>query len=861
MSATIAPASPVAPGNSKISGMTAVTLKGLWANKSRFGLSSLAVIISVAFLTAMLILTNAISGTATDDVAAANSGIDAVVLGEQLGTADAGPGGESAFRAEVPVATVDTVQAIDGVNDAVGIRSGAAQLLAQDGSQITTGTRQTIGETWVSEPALSTFQIVDGTEPIDGIVIDQFTANETGLAVGDSVKVLTNVAIVDATIDGIATYGAADNAPDTSTVLFAADTDLLGTGGYTRIVVDTDLDAAALQGAVGSSVVESGAAYVADLQDQIETQLTFQTTFLLAFAIIALIAGTTIIYNTFVIAVAQRTRELALLRSIGASRSQVLKSVMSEAAVIGVLASIVGALVGVGSAYALLAFFDWLGLPILSGSLPVTASSLVLGGMVGLVVTLLSAFVPARKAANTPPVAALRDAAVDPSGVSRIRTGVAAALLAGGTIAGVAGAVDGTWEIAVGGVLSVFVGVIVGGPMIAGWVSRVGGVPLGAIGGTVGRLASTNAARNPRRSASTALALTLGVTLMAFFTVIASSIGNAAASDTEAALQADQVVTPYATIGGPDDITYLPSTLATDIEANAGTGSGIEIVAPLSSASVVADGTVAFAAGTDVSNFDEVYDLSVSSGSLDDVAGTSIAVHADAADGAAVGDTLSLAFPRSGEVTVTVAAIYDTNLPGQFPAQYLFDETEFAALAPSAGDALVFVSTDGSDAAVAALTSAVDDAGGAVVQTGEEYVDSLGSAIDGFRNFVYALLGVAVIIAIVGIANTTVMAVRERTKEIGMLRSVGMTAPQVRRMIRNEALLLSVQGSVVGLLLGVGSVYAVFAALAGDELTLTLPLASLAIIGIGGAISGVAAAAWPAWRASRMAPLEAMASI
>lgn len=846
----------ITPPDSKLSGMSAVTLKGLWANKSRFGLSSLAVIISVAFLTGMLILTSALAGTASDDVVAANAGIDAIVLGEEIGMGDGPPGAEAVIRTDVDVSTVEALLAIDGVDDAVGIRIGTAQLLGADGAPVASGNLEPAGQTWVSNETLASFELAAGSDPVDGVVIDQALADAAGLSVGDTTQVLTSVGIADLTVDGIATFGASDNSPDEMTVLFPESSDLLGAGGFDRVIVDTDLDPAALQSAVGNGEVQSGAVYVEELRSTIEAQTGFMTTFFLAFAFIALLAGTTIIYNTFVIAVAQRTRELALLRSIGASRAQVLKAVMGEAAVIGLVASAAGAVAGIASAYGLVALFDAIGLSIIAGSLNVGIDSLAIGAGVGLVVTLISAFVPARKAASTPPIAALRDAAIDPSGVSIVRNSVAAVLLVAGAAAAVYGAIDGTWELAVGGALAVFIGVIVGGPLIAGWVSRIAGAPLELIGGTVGRLASTNAARNPRRSASTALALMLGVALISFFTVVASSLAGTTASDTEEALAADQVITPFAVFGGPEDVTYLPPSVADSIEL----GDGVEAVVPLSSTQAFVDGTMALAAGADVAELDQVYGLGLSSGSLNDVGGTAIALNANAADGSAVGDELTLVFPQTGEQTVTIAAIFETNLPGQFPAEYLFDSDALATLDPDTGDALIFVSTDGSDAAINSLAATVEATGGAVLQTAAEYIESLGSGIDAFVNFVYALLGVAVIIAVVGIANTTVMAVNERTREIGMLRSVGMTANQVRRMIRNEALLLSVQGSIVGLIIGVGSVYATFSALGDGEISLSLPITSLAIIGVAGAISGVAAAAWPAWRASRLAPLEAMAS-
>ncbi|MFK8024046.1 MAG: ABC transporter permease, partial [Ilumatobacter sp.] len=334
-----------------LSGMSAVTMKGLWANKSRFGLSAFAVIISVAFLTGMMILTNAIGGTASDDLASANAGVDVIVLGEPLGVGEGPPGAEATIRASVDVDVVTTLEGVDGVTAAAGIRTGSAQLVDLNGALLGTSAQQALGETWVSSTTLSPFDLIDGEPPSDtGVVIDAFTARETGLEVGDQVRVVTESGSALMNVNGIANYGGGEGQPDASTVLFADSTTMLGSGGFDRVVVETSLDAStvsALLAETGSAVdVQSGVAYVADLQSLADTQATFQSTFLLAFALIALVAGTTIIYNTFVIAVAQRTRELALLRAIGASRRQILSAVMIESAVIGLVASIIGAAAG-----------------------------------------------------------------------------------------------------------------------------------------------------------------------------------------------------------------------------------------------------------------------------------------------------------------------------------------------------------------------------------------------------------------------------------------------------------------------------------------------------------------------------------
>lgn len=851
-------------------GMTAVTLKGLWANRSRFGLSALAVVISVAFLTAILLLTQAISGTASEDIAAANAGIDGVVEGVQIGTGEGPPGAEASIQASVPAATLASVQSVDAVADAVGVQSGYAQVVDGDGELVTNAALVYESRNWVENSDLNPYTLAAGSAPVaDGqVVLEVGIAEAADVAVGDPVTVATASGSIEATVTGLATYGGADGAPATSAVLFddAQASALAVDPGFDRVLVqfvegaDEVSALQAIEAAAGSTdvVVLAGSDFVAETQAAIEARTSFQSIFLLAFALIALIAGVTIIYNTFVIAVAQRTRELALLRSIGASRRQVLGSVMSEAAVIGVVASAAGAALGVLGAFGLSAFFETIGLSFLEGGVSVSTTPLLTGALVGLVVTLLSAWFPARSAAGIPPIAALRDASVDVSATSNVRNAAAAMLLVGGIGACVWGAAAASWEPAVAGIVSTFVGVVVGGPLIAGLVASVIGRPIQRVVGVVGGLARTNAVRNPRRSASTALALTLGVGLVTFFTIIAGSMSGTAASDAEAALRADAVVRSSAPAQGPNQPSSIPSDLAGDVAAI----DGVDAVSAVANTMVVIDGEGTLLAGIDVDSIDTTYDLAVSAGSLDDLAVGTIAVAAGAADGLDIGDAVTVQIPQQGSVTYTVAALYENNLPGTEPAEYLVAGDVLEAAAPGMADSVVFLTFDGSsDSAMAALEASVDATPGATLQTVDEYIDSLGGAIDTFRNFVYAMLGVAVLIALVGIANTTVMAVNERTRELGMLRAVGMTARQVRRMVRTESLMLSIQGAGVGLLLGIGGAAAAFAALSAEEgIALVVPYGQLAWIAGLAAASGVLAAAWPAWRASRLDPLEAMAA-
>lgn len=865
-------ATPTARANApRTSGMTRVTTAGLWANRSRFTLTGLAVLLSVAFLTAMLILTTTISGTASDDIREANAGIDLVVTGAELGESaeSGGPRGADTLSSVVPLGTETSLTALDGVDDAVGIVNGYARALDADGIPVDTGVITYTGQNWV-DGELGTHTLVDGTAPTgaDQVVLETRTADELGLAIGDSVEVLTSTGTLDVEVAGTADYATSSSDPDAAIVFFddAVAADVLAATGLERIVVDGTADAAAVAAAVGTDplgnplTVTTGADYAQGLVDDVESRTSFQTTFLLFFAGVALVAGTTIIYNTFVIAVAQRTRELALLRTIGASKRQVLGSVMIEAAVIGVLASAVGAAFGVVTVFGLISLFEAIGLSFLAGSPVITAPSLVAGFVVGVLATLGSAYAPARKAASIAPIAALRDAVNDTSAASIVRNGFAVALLLCGIVLGIWGVVAGDWLPATAGIVSAFVGIIVGGPGVTSIFSRsVDGV-IGRFrdkdSTIVGRLARMNAIRNPKRSASTAFALTLGVALISFFTVMASSLGASTSSDVSDALASDLVVESLST--GPIGEATIPADLDTTI-------AGIDGVTSISSLRVttaLTDGTGLVVGSVDADAVTTTYDLGVTDGSLAALEDGQIAVSQTYLDTLetplAVGDTVELAFPAAGIVETEIGAIVANDLPGLAPS-FIFDTATLDGIVGPGLDDTIYVTTDGSEAAFAAIEEAVGSAGGATLFTADAYADSLGSFIDTFTNFVYAMLAVAVVIAVVGIANTTVMAVNERVKEIGMLRAVGMTSKQIRSMIRNEAAMLSVQGSVVGLAFGIAAAYVAFSALGGDEgIIISVPVVTMAWIALAGAVSGVLAAAWPAWKASRLPPLEAM---
>ena len=516
--------------------MFRATIKDLSARKLRLLTTSIAVLLGVAFMAGTLVLTDTIGQTFDDLFADVNSGTDAYVRGEAAFEADE-LGGQ---RARLDESLADTIGGIDGVAVAAPSIQAYAQIVDKDGEPM--GDPEmgapTYGANWLADDDLNPFELAAGRAPeaADEVVIDQGSAKAAGYQVGDDASVLTQAGEQAVTIVGIATFGGTDSPGGASFALFtldAAETYLTAPGKVDAIKV------VAADGVSDEQVVEriaqvvpdqvevlTGAEITAEDQSDIKEGLGFFNTFLLTFALIALFVGSFIIYNSFSILVAQRGRDMALLRAIGASRRQVLGSVLLEAVVVGLIASVVGLAAGVGVASGLKVMLTTMGIDIPAGGIVLTSSTVVISLIAGLGVSIASALLPARRASRVAPVAAMRDVAVDSSGSSRRRavigtvvTGLGGASIAQGLFAGGDAAL-----MAVGlGVALVFLGVAVLGPILARPLSRVLGSPLPHLKGMSGTLARENAMRNPKRTSATAAALMIGVALVGFITILASS--------------------------------------------------------------------------------------------------------------------------------------------------------------------------------------------------------------------------------------------------------------------------------------------------------------------------------------------------
>jgi putative ABC transport system permease protein len=573
-----------------------------------------------------------------------------------------------------------------------------------------------------------------------------------------------------------------------------------------------------------------------------------------------LFVGVFIIYNTFTIVLAQRSRELATLRLLGASRPQVLQSVLLEAGIIGVASSAIGLVLGVFTARALRAVLVSVGLPLPSGATVISSATVITAIVVGLSVTLGSTVVPAWRARRIAPLAAMRELEVDRSGTSRVRASLGVLSIVTGAALILMGLQrSGTEAIRLAGLgtLAAIVGVLASAPLLSRPAVRVLATPAHAVSGTIGRLASDNARRNPNRTAATATALMIGVTLVGFITILASSASHAVSASVDRSFRADYVIDSGALPGAG-----FSTGLANDVRALPDVAS----VSPRRTTTVSIAGSTTDISAVDASVFDRLYDVKPLAGRIADLAEGDVAVESSTADKhhLSVGDTVTVNFGRTGDVPLTVRAIFEQSLEGMSGNAWIVDLQTFESNVTRQYDHQLYVAIrDGVDAAAArhAIDAAVGDWPGADIQDQAEYKQAIIDEINKVLNLVYALLALAIVIAVLGIANTLALSVHERTREIGLLRAIGMTRAQVKAAVRWESLIIALFGTTLGLGLAIGSAWTVVHASAAEDLgTLVVPFQRLLVIAVIASLAGLAASLAPAQRAARMDVLAAIAA-
>jgi putative ABC transport system permease protein len=846
-----------------------VTMKNLRAHKRRLVSTSFAIFFGVAFLAGTMMLSDTIGKTFDDLFADVYRDTDAVVRSSSVVE---GEFGSDDIRGRIPASLVDEVKDVDGVAEAEGGTQGYAQIVGTNGDVVGNPGMgpPTFGGHWSEIDELNPFNLVEGEPPAadDEVVIDRRSADKGDISVGDRIQVLTKDGPIEVTVVGIAKFGDADSPGGASFTLFTEEAAerYIGEPGMVdsiSVLGESGVSQAELRDRIADALsgedveVLTGKQITEETQDDIADALSFFTIFLTVFAVVALVVSVFSIYNTFSIIVAQRTRDMALLRAVGASRRQVLGSVIGESAVLGLTASLLGVLGGVAIVYVLKAMLDAFGVDLPAGGLVLKASTVVVSLVVGFVVTVVAAVGPAVRASRVPPLAALRDVAIDRGGSSRLRLvlGVIVVLLGvAATFSALAGGGSNALFAAGGGVLLVLIGTIVLGPVVARPLSRLIGAPLSRFRGVTGHLAQENSARSPRRTANTAAALLVGVGVVGFFTVLSASIKHSIETIIDRSVTGDFVV-DSGTFGGmgglspalAEDLNRLP-----EIDAASGVRYGEADLA----------GGNEFITAVDPQTFSQIVDTKVTEGSLEDLGDDGLAVFSDTAkeENLAMGDEVTVRFAQTGEQSFRVVAIFDRN---DLTGDYIMSTDAFAANVPDQFDSQVYVTLASGvsmEEGRAAIESVADAYPQARVQDQEEFKDSQAAQINQLLGLVYAMLAFAIIIALMGIANTLSLSIHERTRELGLLRAVGMTRSQMRSSVRWESVIIAVFGTLGGLVIAVFFSWAAVSAADEEALTFTFPLGSLLILVVLAALAGVLAGLRPASRAAKLDVLRAIAT-
>ena len=855
--------------------MLRTTLRSLWAHKRRLISTCVAIILGVAFIAGTLVLNGTIGKIFDDLFAEVGQGIDAQVRGAELFDGGEGSG---TVRGPLDEATVAKVRAVPGVAAAEGsvISFSSTVLDAHDDAMGGAGPPVMVGS-WDRDPELASYQIVSGRAPekLGEAVIDRGGAKSGDFVLGDTVRVLTGEKEYRLTLVGTSAFGDADSAGGTvflATSLPQAQV-IAGRPGQ----VDT-VNARAADGvtpeqlvlniekakvAPGADVV-TGKEASDEQASSVKSAFGFFTLMLTIFALIALFVGWFIISNTFSILVAQRTRELALLRAIGATRRQVMTSVMTEAVLIGLFSGVLGLGAGILLAWGGFEALTAAGVDLPTAGLVVPPSAIAIALIAGLGVTLVAAIMPAIRATRVPPIAALRDVAIDSSGASKTRAGIGLLLLAaGGFFASTAFTADPTSDdirtVGIGAGL-ILVAVLVLGPVIATPLAAAVGSWIPKVKGITGHLSRQNAMRSPRRTASTAAALTIGVTLIVFITVFAQSTTTSINNAIGNGFRGDYIVTTanqFSFAGAAPDMAQKLREVR-----------GVDQVSALrmnQAQLTFADGskTTGLVGGIDPADMERVFKVSMAEGSLSSLTDRTIVVdRAKARDHhLAIGQKVTVLASTGTQISVTISAISDDSV---MLGQWTLTNANVEKLDPTTGVFMAAIRLDrGADVATMRkpLRNIVDQYPQMKLQNREQFKSGIVSTITQLLLVIYVLLLVSVVISLIGISNTLSLSIHERTRELGLLRAMGMTRSQMRSSVRWEAVIVALIGTALGLVLGLGLSFLMIKVLAGEGITdYSAPPVWMIVIALVAAGLAVLASIRPAWRASKLNVLEAIAT-
>jgi putative ABC transport system permease protein len=840
--------------------MFRATLKSLLARKLRLVLSALAVVLGVSFVAGAFVLTDSLSRTFDNLFSTVNQNIAVDVRGVEQFKGDEFSDDGGSTRANVPASALQAVRGVDGVADAQPSLTGQAVLVGTDGKAVTTGGAPTLGVNWVDSALLNQLRVTEGNPPRapDEVVISKGLADKSHRKVGDRTTVFTDTGPIQVRVAGVAVYsnGKSSLGGETLVAFPTATAQRLFNvpNGYTEVQVAArhGVSEQQLRDRIASVLPAqteaiTGTALADEQASDVKQGISFLTTFLLVFAAVALFVGAFIIFNTFTILVAQRTKELALMRALGASRGQVTRSVLVESVLVGTIASTIGLGLGIGVALGLKGIFSAFGAGLPSGPTVLLPRTVIAAYAVGILVTAISALVPARRAARVAPVAAIRDAEATDRPLTRQTVAGATVLLAGAVAMffGLTG--HGLWILGAG-TLFAFVGVALLSPLVSRPVARVLGAPFARR--ITGQLGRENSLRNPRRTASTAAALMIGLALVSAVGVLGASLKDSVKKVTNAAIGAEFVLDTTA--------SGITEQQLTEIRRQPGVGDATGLRFSTVRLNDKNEGAIAAPASAIGSSLS----LQQEKGSIRDLGPGSIIIGDKLATdrGWAVGKQLDVAYRDGTSGKVVIVGTYKEN---QLVGNFVLDQsagTHFKTPLYQAG--LVKVA-DGADAAQVRqeLDSVVRPYPNIELQDRSEFVKQQTDQINQFVQFLTVLLVLSVLIAVLGIINTLALSVLERTRELGLLRAVGMSRRQVKRMVRVESVVISVFGGLLGLVVGAAFGVALQQALVNQGVTeLSFPFGQLLAYLVVAALAGVVAAWLPARRASRLNVLAAIAA-
>jgi putative ABC transport system permease protein len=852
--------------------MLRMSLRSLLARRRRLAGTAVAIVLGISFLSGTLVLGDTLSTNFDELVGESLESTDVVVRN----STDLRTGDVDSQRGLIAASLLAEVQAVDGVAHAEGQVVGTGQILGSDGEPVGGSGAPRLAGSWVANEELNPYRIVEGRAPEtpDDVVIDRGAADDGTLSVGDQTIVQTPTP-TEVTIVGIATFGDADDLGGSTWAAWTLE------GAQRHVTGQPDqITSVLVAGEAGvnpdelrqriASVLPDGAeaamgtALVDERLDEISGFLDPLRLFLVVFGGIALVVAALSINNSYSVTVAQRTRELALLRAVGATRKQVRRIVSLEALLLGVVASAIAIPLGWGVAGLLTVMFDAFGFGGPTGGLEIRPTSVIVTAAAGVVATLGAAQAAARRSSRLAPLAALRDTSIEAAGIGARRLGVGAAVAIGGLSLSVGGALTGSVPAAGIGALATVVATLILAPAMLPPVASVIGAGLRRWRGLTGELAEQNTQRSPRRSAATGASLVVGVAVVTLITVLVTSMQTTFVDDVATDFAADLAVA----VPGVGD-AQLDTALVDDLEGLPEVDSALG----LGGGQVLLDGDETTVTSAHRAGLEEVAGLEAQEGSLASLGHDELAASQSRADdeGWDLGTNVEMTFSDGTTESLRVAAIFEDTtgleirrgrIRGQGGGDLVIQPELWAAHTAQPVHQAVLLNLAG-DVGLGEGQDAVEplaDRYGGEVRDRDDYASAAGQSLDLMLGVVYVLLALAIIIALLGIANTLALAVHERRHEIGLLRAVGQTRRQVRSVLRLEALIVSTFGTLVGLALGGFLGWALFSMVTEEDGgSFTVPGGRLVTIALVGAIAGVLAAQRPARRAAQLPILDAIA--